>query len=61
MFHLSTLELLIVLAIVVLIFGVGRIRKIAKDLGAGIKSFSEGLTSEDGSKVEEKADGPAKR
>lgn len=36
-------ELLIVLGIVVLLFGVGRIGKIAGELGSGIRSFKEGL------------------
>ena len=40
-------ELLIVLAIVILIFGVGRIGKIAGELGGGIKAFREGLKGED--------------
>jgi sec-independent protein translocase protein TatA len=36
-------ELLLILAIVILLFGVGRIGKIAKELGGGIKSFKDGL------------------
>jgi sec-independent protein translocase protein TatA len=36
-------ELLILLAIVVLLFGVGRIGKIAGELGKGIRSFKDGL------------------
>jgi len=36
-------ELLIVLVIVILIFGVGRISKIGGELGEGIKAFREGL------------------
>lgn len=43
MFHLGTTELVIVLVIVVLLFGVGRIGKIAGELGSGIKAFREGL------------------
>jgi len=40
-------ELLIILVIVILIFGVGRISKIAGELGTGIKNFRKGLKDED--------------
>jgi sec-independent protein translocase protein TatA len=40
-------ELLIILAVVILLFGVGRIGKIAKELGSGIRSFKDGLQGED--------------
>lgn len=43
MFHLGQTELIIILVIVVLLFGVGRIGKIASELGSGIRSFKEGL------------------
>jgi sec-independent protein translocase protein TatA len=36
-------ELLIVLVVVVLLFGPGRIGKIAGELGKGIRNFREGL------------------
>ena len=36
-------ELLILLIIVTLLFGVGRISKISSELGRGIRSFREGL------------------
>ena len=36
-------ELLIVLGIVILLFGVGRIGKIAGELGSGIRAFKEGI------------------
>ena len=39
-------ELIILLVIVVLVFGVGRIGKIAGELGAGIRAFKEGLAGE---------------
>ncbi len=40
-------ELLIVLAIVLLIFGVGRVSKLGEELGKGIRAFREGVQSED--------------
>lgn len=43
MFRLGPTELLIILFIVLLLFGVGRISKIAAELGAGIRAFREGL------------------
>ena len=44
MFRLGTTELVIILAVVVLLFGVGRIGKIAGELGSGIRAFKEGLS-----------------
>ncbi|MBT7074789.1 MAG: twin-arginine translocase TatA/TatE family subunit [Anaerolineae bacterium] len=41
---LGTTELVILLVIVLLIFGVGRISKIAGELGQGIKSFRSGIS-----------------
>ena len=43
MFHLGQTELLIVLVVVVLLFGVGRIGRIAGELGSGIRAFKGGL------------------
>jgi sec-independent protein translocase protein TatA len=40
-------ELLIILVIVVLLFGIGRISKVAGELGKGIKSFKDGLQGKD--------------
>jgi sec-independent protein translocase protein TatA len=39
-------ELLIILVIIILLFGVGRIGKVAGELGKGIKSFKDGLQGE---------------
>ncbi len=46
-------ELLIVLGIIILLFGVGRISKIAGELGSGIRSFKEGLQGDKKAKPEE--------
>jgi len=43
-------ELLIVLVIVVILFGPGRIGKVAGELGKGIRSFREGMTGKDDDK-----------
>ncbi len=48
-------ELLIILAVVVVLFGVGRISKIGSELGKGISAFREGVSEgkEDPEKSEE--------
>lgn len=40
-------EILGILAIIVLVFGIGRISKIGGELGSGIRAFREGLKGED--------------
>ncbi len=40
-------ELLIVLVIVIILFGVGRIGRIGSDLGAAIKGFRKGIQTEE--------------
>jgi sec-independent protein translocase protein TatA len=42
--HFSSTELIIVLVIVILLFGVGRIGKIAGEMGKGIREFRSGLS-----------------
>jgi sec-independent protein translocase protein TatA len=46
MFHLGTPELMILLVIVIVLFGAGRIGKIASELGNGIRSFREAMQDE---------------
>ncbi len=46
MFRFSGWELIIVLVIVLLLFGPGRIAKIAGEMGKGIRSFKDGLDGE---------------
>ena len=40
-------ELIIILIIVVLLFGVNRIGKIGKELGTGIREFRKGVAGDD--------------
>lgn len=40
-------ELLIILVIVILLFGVGRITKVAGELGKGIRDFRHGLQGDE--------------
>ncbi len=50
-------EIIIVLVIVLLLFGPGRITKIAGEMGRGIKEFKDGLSGDGSSKdTEEKQD-----
>ena len=56
--QLGSTELIIVLVIVLLLFGVGRIGKIAGELGGGIRAFREGLQ---GDKEENKAEAVEKK
>jgi sec-independent protein translocase protein TatA len=47
MLRFGPTELLIVLGIVILLFGVGRIGKIAGELGSGIRAFKSGLSGDE--------------
>lgn len=52
MFRLGPTELIIILLIVIILFGAGRIGRIAGELGSGIRNFREGLKG-DGNSEEE--------
>lgn len=56
--NLGPTELIIILVIVLLLFGVGRITKIAGELGTGIRAFKDGLQTEEdeGEEKEPKAE-----
>ena len=46
-FHLGPTELLIILAIVILLFGVGRIGRLGADFGKAIKEFRKAVSTDD--------------
>ena len=50
-------ELLIVLGIVLVLFGAGRLKSIGSDLGAAVKNFKDGVSSENKSIVKKKSSG----
>ncbi len=50
---LGTPELIIIGLVIVLLFGVGRIGKIAGELGGGIRAFKDGLKGDDEKSKEE--------
>ena len=54
MFNLGPTELIIILVIVIVLFGAGRISKIAGELGQGIREFRKGLSSDEETKPAEK-------
>ena len=47
---LGTPELLIVLVVVLLVFGVGRIGKLGSELGKGVSAFRKGVKEEQAEK-----------
>ena len=44
---LGPTELIIILVIVLILFGVGRVSKVAGEMGKGIRAFKEGISSGD--------------
>jgi sec-independent protein translocase protein TatA len=53
--NLGPTELILILVIVIVLFGVGRISKIGKEMGSGIRGFREGLQSDENKKSDESA------
>ena len=47
---IGTTELIIILLIVLVIFGAGKLKNIGGDLGSAIKSFKEGMNDKDAPK-----------
>ena len=56
MFGLGTSELIIILVIILMVFGVGKLPQVAKMLGSGVKSFKDGINGEDEEPAAKKKD-----
>ena len=54
--QLGVPELLLILAVVLLLFGVGRVSKIGRELGSGIREFRQGLSGNGEDKKQESAE-----
>ena len=54
--RIGPLEIGLVILLVILIFGFGPISKAARDLGASIRSFRDGLKGDEEKKEEDKKD-----
>lgn len=52
MIHFGTTELIIILVIIVLLFGVGRIGRITGELGKGIRNFQQGIKGDEETEIE---------
>jgi len=52
-------ELVIILIIILLLFGVGRLSKLGKDLGSGIREFKKGLEGDETEEEEEAEETPS--
>lgn len=44
---LGTPEIILIVVVIILLFGVGRISKIFREMGSGMRSFREGLKGDD--------------
>jgi sec-independent protein translocase protein TatA len=58
--RIGPLELVLILVIVILLFGVGRIGKIAGEIGSGIRNFRDGLKSDEEKKEAKKEEDSSK-
>ena len=53
MFGLGTQELLIILVLVMIIFGAGKLPQVGSSLGKGLRNFKKGMNDADEEEIEE--------
>ena len=56
MFGLGTSELMIILVLVLIIFGAGKLPQVGKSLGEGLRNFKDGMKDGNGDPKKEKDD-----
>ncbi len=54
LFGLGPTELIIILVIIIVLFGVGRVSKIGGELGKGIREFRKGISGDARDETEKK-------
>ena len=53
--RIGPIEIIIILVIILIIFGVGRLPEVGAGLGKGIRNFKKSMTGQDDEKAVEKA------
>ncbi|SHJ07885.1 sec-independent protein translocase protein TatA [Malonomonas rubra DSM 5091] len=53
MFGLGTQELLIILVLVMIVFGAGKLPQVGSSLGKGLRNFKKGMNDADEEEIEE--------